>query len=67
MLVQLCDMHWDNLHPRKDRTRSASVAWLTGRIESALVDSPTLGGTTQAKSSSPMGAVASAIYLGASI
>jgi len=47
MLVQLCDMHWDNLHPRKDRTRSASVAWLTGRIESALVDSPTLGGTTQ--------------------
>ncbi len=46
MLVRLCDEHWDNLHPRKDRTRAASFGWLVNRIESALADVPALGGAS---------------------
>ena len=36
MLRQLCDSHWDILHPLKDRTRSAALNWLTARLEQSL-------------------------------
>lgn len=28
--------HWDDLHPRKDRTRAAAVGWLGNRLEASL-------------------------------
>jgi type VI secretion system protein VasJ len=36
LLKQLCSEHWSALHPRKDRTRAAALAWLTPRLEKAL-------------------------------
>jgi len=28
--------HWDSLHPRKDRTRSAAFGWFANRLETAM-------------------------------
>lgn len=28
--------HWDNLHPRKERTRAAAVGWFVNRLENAM-------------------------------
>ncbi|HSC84537.1 MAG TPA: type VI secretion system protein TssA, partial [Pseudomonas sp.] len=36
LLQHLCSAHWDELHPRKERTRAAAFAWLTPRLEKAL-------------------------------
>jgi type VI secretion system protein VasJ len=36
MLLQLCEEHWDELHPRKNRTRAASLGWLASRIDALL-------------------------------
>ncbi|WP_394560117.1 type VI secretion system protein TssA [Aquipseudomonas alcaligenes] len=36
LLRHLCSEHWNALHPRKDRTRAAALAWLTPRLEKAL-------------------------------
>lgn len=36
MLEQLCTQHWDDLHPRKQRTRSAALGWLAPRLDQAL-------------------------------
>ncbi|MEH6492436.1 type VI secretion system protein TssA [Halopseudomonas sp.] len=35
MLGDLCDRHWPELHPRKERTRIAALNWLLSRLESA--------------------------------
>ena len=35
MLAGLCDGHWPELHPRKDRTRIAALSWLFTRLEGA--------------------------------
>ncbi|GAA6129830.1 type VI secretion system protein TssA [Halopseudomonas sabulinigri] len=35
MLGSLCDSHWQELHPRKDRTRIAALNWLFARLESS--------------------------------
>ncbi|AGI22667.1 hypothetical protein H681_03925 [Pseudomonas sp. ATCC 13867] len=32
-LLQLCEKHWDEVHPRKDRTRAAAIGWLIPRLE----------------------------------
>lgn len=39
LLHHLCTQHWAELHPRKERTRSAPLAWLFGRVEGLLTDS----------------------------
>lgn len=39
MLFQICQQHWDLLHPRKDRTRAATLAWLIPRIEPLFAES----------------------------
>jgi type VI secretion system protein VasJ len=36
LLHALCTQHWDDLHPRKVRTRSAALGWLLTRLEPAL-------------------------------
>ncbi|MBB4866918.1 type VI secretion system protein VasJ [Pseudomonas nitritireducens] len=33
MLLKLCQEHWNEVHPRKDRTRAAAIAWLVPRLE----------------------------------
>ncbi|QRY81331.1 type VI secretion system protein TssA [Pseudomonas sp. PDNC002] len=33
LILQLCQAHWDELHPRKDRTRAAAINWLVPRLE----------------------------------
>ncbi|MCY1329002.1 type VI secretion-associated protein [compost metagenome] len=33
MLLQFCRERWDDLHPRKDRTRAAAIGWLVPRLE----------------------------------
>ncbi|MBF8781398.1 type VI secretion system protein TssA [Pseudomonas fulva] len=38
MLRHLCERHWDQVHPRKPRTRLGAFAWLVARLEQALVD-----------------------------
>lgn len=35
-LVYLCTHHWDELHPRKPRTRQAAFGWLAPRLEQAV-------------------------------
>lgn len=46
MVVTLCETRWENLHPRKDRTRSAALGWLASRIETSL---PELAATATAQ------------------
>ncbi|MBD7975586.1 type VI secretion system protein TssA [Serpens gallinarum] len=36
ILRHLCVHHWDDLHPRKPRTRAAALNWLVPRLEQAL-------------------------------
>ena len=36
LICRLCAEHWNELHPRKERTRAAALAWLTPRLEKAL-------------------------------
>lgn len=36
LLRELCEHHWDDLHPAKARTRSAAIGWLVPRLEQAL-------------------------------
>lgn len=36
VLLELCLTHWDELHPRKSRTRAAALGWLLPRLEQAL-------------------------------
>lgn len=36
MLRQLCEQHWETVHPQKARTRSAAIGWLVPRLEQAL-------------------------------
>lgn len=43
MLVRLCEQHWETLHPRKARTRSAALTWLVTRLESVFVDDVAIG------------------------
>ncbi|MCJ8170463.1 type VI secretion system protein TssA [Atopomonas sediminilitoris] len=38
LLHHLCTQHWAELHPRKERTRSAPLTWLFGRLEAVLTD-----------------------------
>ncbi|KUM42791.1 type VI secretion system protein TssA [Pseudomonas sp. EpS/L25] len=41
LLERLIEVHWDVLHPRKERTRAAACSWLCGRLD-GLFDSTTL-------------------------
>ncbi len=43
MLNSLCKNHWEELHPRKDRTRSAAISWLVPRMEHVLADHVPMG------------------------
>lgn len=43
MLGFLCRDHWEELHPRKDRTRAAAINWLVPRMEQVLVDHVPMG------------------------
>ena len=43
MLLHLCLHHWDDLHPRKPRTRAAALGWLVPRLEQALSEELPLG------------------------
>ncbi|MFF7106207.1 type VI secretion system protein TssA [Pseudomonas sichuanensis] len=36
VLRELCEQHWDDVHPAKPRTRSAAIGWLVPRLEQAL-------------------------------
>ncbi|UVL89844.1 type VI secretion system protein TssA [Pseudomonas sichuanensis] len=36
VLRELCEQHWDDVHPAKPRTRSAAISWLVPRLEQAL-------------------------------
>ena len=36
LLLELCQQSWDELHPRKERTRAAALTWLTPRLEKTL-------------------------------
>ena len=38
LLHYLCLNHWDELHPRKARTRAAAISWLIPRLEQALAE-----------------------------
>lgn len=39
----LCRNHWEDVHPRKDRTRAAAVTWLVPRMEQVLADHVPMG------------------------
>lgn len=39
MLLELGQRHWDDLHPRKDRTRAAAISWLVPRLEPLFAES----------------------------
>lgn len=39
MLLQFCQQHWSDLHPRKDRTRGAAIGWLVPRLEPLFAES----------------------------
>ncbi|WP_028241166.1 type VI secretion system protein TssA [Stutzerimonas azotifigens] len=43
LLDHLCDSHWDDLHPRKPRTRAAAITWLVPRLEQALAEHVPVG------------------------
>lgn len=36
LLLHLCEERWDDLHPRKPRTRAAALAWLATRLEAVF-------------------------------
>ncbi|KPB71100.1 type VI secretion system protein TssA [Pseudomonas cannabina] len=38
LIHHLCERHWQVLHPRKLRTRSAAIAWLVLRLEKVLAE-----------------------------
>lgn len=38
-----CCQRWDEIHPRKDRTRSAAINWLVPRMEQILADHVPMG------------------------
>ncbi|UUC49348.1 type VI secretion system protein TssA [Pseudomonas citronellolis] len=38
MLLRLCEQHWDDVHPRKPRTRAAALEWLATRLEPLFAD-----------------------------
>ncbi|MGY8819607.1 MAG: type VI secretion system protein TssA [Pseudomonadales bacterium] len=43
MLGFFCRAHWDDIHPRKDRTRAAAITWLVHRMEQVLADHVPMG------------------------
>ena len=43
LLHYLCLNHWDELHPRKPRTRAAAIGWLIPRLEQALAEHVPIG------------------------
>ena len=43
MLGFLCRDHWEDIHPRKDRTRTAAISWLVPRMEQVLADHVPMG------------------------
>ena len=43
MLGFLCLDHWEDIHPRKDRTRAAAITWLVPRMEQVLADHVPMG------------------------
>lgn len=43
LLHHLCRAHWDELHPRKPRTRGAAIGWLLPRLERALAEHVPVG------------------------
>jgi len=43
LLHYLCLNHWDELHPRKARTRAAAISWLIPRLEQALAEHVPIG------------------------
>ena len=43
LLQRLCLQHWDELHPRKPRTRAAAIGWLVPRLEQALAQDVPIG------------------------
>ncbi|MBX9755384.1 MAG: type VI secretion system ImpA family N-terminal domain-containing protein, partial [Pseudomonadaceae bacterium] len=43
LLYYLCLHHWDDLHPRKPRTRAAAISWLLPRLEQALAEHVPIG------------------------
>lgn len=43
MLGFFCRDHWDDIHPRKDRTRTAAITWLVPRMEQVLADHVPMG------------------------
>jgi len=43
MLGFFCRDHWDDIHPRKNRTRAASITWLVPRMEQVLADHVPMG------------------------
>ncbi|MCJ0975659.1 type VI secretion system protein TssA [Pseudomonas sp. PS1] len=38
MIGILCRDHWQDVHPRKDRTRAAALSWLVPRMEQVLAE-----------------------------
>ncbi|MBO3277366.1 type VI secretion system protein TssA [Pseudomonas schmalbachii] len=38
LLHHLCEHHWEQLHPRKDRTRAAAINWLIPRLEQVMAE-----------------------------
>ncbi|WP_349572222.1 type VI secretion system protein TssA [Azotobacter salinestris] len=43
LLHQLCREHWNELHPRRPRTRGAAIGWLLPRLERALAEHVPVG------------------------
>ncbi|KJH85164.1 type VI secretion system protein TssA [Stutzerimonas stutzeri] len=43
MLGFFCRDHWEDIHPRKDRTRAAAINWLVPRMEQVLADHVPMG------------------------
>jgi type VI secretion system protein VasJ len=43
LLHYLCLNHWNDLHPRKPRTRAAAISWLIPRLEQALAEHVPIG------------------------
>ncbi len=43
LLHYLCINHWNELHPRKARTRAAAISWLIPRLEQALAEHVPIG------------------------
>jgi type VI secretion system protein VasJ len=43
LLHYFCLNHWNDLHPRKPRTRAAAISWLIPRLEQALAEHVPVG------------------------